>query len=327
MRAAKRFLKSCYVGSGVPHLLSRLRGRRHVIVTFHRLCRTPADLPDFDTCPAVSLALYEEVLSYLKEHFTVLPLADLVRERHGQEPLAAITFDDGWRDTCDLGLPVLRDLQIPATVFVTAGKLGACRPFWQQELGHLFARCQEAADPQLAPAIRRVAGVGPEQALDTACYRSVVIRWKGRNLRDIEADLASLGAHGAESAARRCFLSAEEMRTLHAAGVTIGSHTVNHPILPVEPVEVVRRELRESKEKLESVLHAPVETFSYPNGSYSPAVIRAVHDCGYSLACTTESRGLAASDDPLRLPRIDVGWQRFQGRDRRFRPAHLLAAL
>jgi peptidoglycan/xylan/chitin deacetylase (PgdA/CDA1 family) len=38
--------------------------------------------------------------------------------------LAAVTFDDGYRDFAELAVPILRECEMPATVFVPAGHLG-----------------------------------------------------------------------------------------------------------------------------------------------------------------------------------------------------------
>ena len=45
-----------------------------------------------------------------------------------------ITFDDGYADNFHTALPLLQEADCPATVFVTAGKIGAERDFWWDEL-------------------------------------------------------------------------------------------------------------------------------------------------------------------------------------------------
>ena len=44
----------------------------------------------------------------------------------------AITFDDGYRDNLELGLPVLNRFQVPATVYVVTGDVGKQGVIWQE---------------------------------------------------------------------------------------------------------------------------------------------------------------------------------------------------
>jgi peptidoglycan/xylan/chitin deacetylase (PgdA/CDA1 family) len=45
-----------------------------------------------------------------------------------------VTFDDGYRDVLDHAVPVLRELQIPATIFVPSGPIsGTARLYWYKQ--------------------------------------------------------------------------------------------------------------------------------------------------------------------------------------------------
>jgi peptidoglycan/xylan/chitin deacetylase (PgdA/CDA1 family) len=48
---------------------------------------------------------------------------------HGVGHHIAVTFDDGYHNVIENAVPILQELQIPATIFVTTGKLGQ-RPDW-----------------------------------------------------------------------------------------------------------------------------------------------------------------------------------------------------
>lgn len=91
----------------------------------------------------------------------------------------------------------------------------------------------------------------------------------------------------ADNVGRPGFLTRDQLRALHAGGVTIGSHTVYHAYLPSRDPEQVRRELVESKRFLEACVNAPVEFLSYPGGGYTAEVHRGAQDAGYRAACTT----------------------------------------
>jgi peptidoglycan/xylan/chitin deacetylase (PgdA/CDA1 family) len=56
------------------------------------------------------------------------------------------------------------------------------------------------------------------------------------------------------------------LRKLDPAIVSIGSHTLTHPILPGVPEPELETEVRDSRHQLERGLERPVDTFAYPNG-------------------------------------------------------------
>lgn len=84
------------------------------------------------------------------------------------------------------------------------------------------------------------------------------------------------------------YLSWEQIKAMHAAGMEIGSHTVSHPDLSVNDLATVSEQLVTSREVLEAELNAPVLSFCYPFGKYDPATMPAlVRDAGYTSAVTT----------------------------------------
>ena len=83
------------------------------------------------------------------------------------------------------------------------------------------------------------------------------------------------------------WLGEEDLKILDEAGISIGSHTVNHAFLPPLPMDQVRTELTESKKRLEELLGHEVTLFSYPAGGVTPEIEQAVKDAGYFGAVTT----------------------------------------
>jgi len=98
-------------------------------------------------------------------------------------------------------------------------------------------------------------------------------------------------------------MSATRLREIHAAGMTIGSHTANHVKLGESDPTVQERELMDSKAALEDVLGAPVRHLCYPFGSFDRNAVHAAAKAGY-VSATTCLRGAATpADHPLALPR------------------------
>ena len=128
--AVKQALMRTYLGSGLPSARDRVyaqlgRGRLTVL-TYHQV-KDPAD---DGSC--VSTAAFREQMQFLKMNYNVVPLAEAVKSLNGRgtaERLVAITFDDGYLDNSAAAAPVLRELGLPATFFVSTDMIGGERPF------------------------------------------------------------------------------------------------------------------------------------------------------------------------------------------------------
>lgn len=103
-------------------------------------------------------------------------------------------------------------------------------------------------------------------------------------------------------------LTAAELRELDAAGIEIGSHTMNHAHLTTLSDAELRRELQDSKHLLEDLLGKPVPGFSYPYGEWDARVRQAVIDAGYTYAVITTRGAVGASGDLFTTPRVNIRW-------------------
>jgi peptidoglycan/xylan/chitin deacetylase (PgdA/CDA1 family) len=89
--------------------------------------------------------------------------------------------------------------------------------------------------------------------------------------------------------------------------VTIGAHTVSHPVLRTLTDEDSRREIHTCRDRLEAVTGKPVRHFAYPFGNrvaVGSREERFVRESGYATATTTRARQLMSTDRPTALPRI-----------------------
>jgi peptidoglycan/xylan/chitin deacetylase (PgdA/CDA1 family) len=101
-------------------------------------------------------------------------------------------------------------------------------------------------------------------------------------------------------------LSWSELSDVAAAGVEIGSHSVDHRTMDVLRPDELRTEIVDSKHALEDAVGVPVRSFCYPHGYASRAVARAVAAAGYTNGCIVGRRIASSSDSPYRIPRLHV---------------------
>ena len=84
-------------------------------------------------------------------------------------------------------------------------------------------------------------------------------------------------------------MTAEHLRALPRALVTLGSHTVSHPRLTRLSADEARREIQESRRQLGEIANGqPVTLFSFPYGLFSPELVRLCGEAGYQRVFTTE---------------------------------------
>jgi peptidoglycan/xylan/chitin deacetylase (PgdA/CDA1 family) len=91
---------------------------------------------------------------------------------------------------------------------------------------------------------------------------------------------------GSETHAEK-LLSLEQLRSLPTKLVTIGSHTVTHPLLTQVEESEARREIRDSRTKLEAMLDRPVTQFSFPFGGFNEKLVQICREAGYERVYTT----------------------------------------
>jgi len=226
-----------------------------------------------------------------------------------QKPLVAITFDDGWKDNYEVAFPVLQELKIPVTIFITTGKIGSSEPFWQQKLGWLFSFVIHKGRKEDQERLKRILELDEAEVLNSDLYKKIVGKWKSREHSEINAKLNIDGwSKKILSFERALFLSSDDIREMASRNIDFGSHTVNHVILTNECDATVESELVESKKALEEIVRKPVDMLAYPDGAFSNEIIRKAAASGYKLGCTTQNVPIGKRFDPMKCPRVDFEW-------------------
>ncbi|MFF9687846.1 polysaccharide deacetylase family protein [Streptomyces sp. NPDC014623] len=102
---------------------------------------------------------------------------------------------------------------------------------------------------------------------------------------------------------RRPLLTEEDIRTVAAAGMEVGSHGMLHRDLTALSDDELRRETQGSRETLNRVVRQAPSGFCYPYGTVDHRVVEAVREAGYAYGCALAPGALSG---PLALPRTHV---------------------
>ena len=114
--------------------LRRQHAGRLVVLTFHRV-RPGGEGPARQAMRTLDVAVpdFRRILARMKAAYEPVALRDWIgREAPPARASFAVTFDDGWADNYEHAFPVLRELGLPATVFLATGAVEDRTPFWWQ---------------------------------------------------------------------------------------------------------------------------------------------------------------------------------------------------
>ena len=273
---------------------------RPLILGYHRI------VDDFDgiardenPSQLTSREMFERHLDVVGRHFRFATLDEIGARLASGEPfterVAAVTFDDGYRDNYDVAFPILKRKGIPAAVFVVTDLVGQAHWQTHDKLYHLVTRAFAAwTDPRREltrlltdlglPASHllrsRLATSTPLQTV-SALLPDLSQTNVGRVMQALEALVGSDGCTRIPLS-----LTWPMIEEMHRAGMIIDTHTRTHISLPAESIETVLTELAGSKRAIEERTGAPAVHFAYPGGQFTARDVIALERSGYRFGYT-----------------------------------------
>jgi len=309
----KRVTKRVLVRSEVPRALGRLAPPSAVVLIYHSVHQDPDAFAHTIGTGIIHPALaFAEQMDLLARHFSPVTLDQVRQFLLGRASLprraVAVTFDDGFRDNCEVAAPILARHGIQASFYVTAGCLKTGKPPWFCRLRYAFhAAPDEPWNDPAGGGRWDLADAAARSEAQTIAMRHCATLAGERQQEWLASIERSLGVPPS-SQMDRIMLQASHVQALRAAGHVIGSHTMTHPNLAHVSLDDARRELRESKAALESCLGEPVRHFSYPHPAlsphWSPPTRAMTGELGYETAVTCDCERARAGRDPLLIPRL-----------------------
>ncbi len=200
----------------------------------------------------------------------------------------AVTFDDGYIDNYEIAYPILKDLKVPFSIYVTDQFPEGKAVLWWYQLESLLRGATVMDLPD-----------GRQLVLDTDQKRQAAflqLRQEIMNQRGVSAEQAYqivTGDHGADwqTLCARHAMQWNHLRELAADPlVTIGSHTVTHSVLSGLSDEQAHTEIHQSKIRIEMQIGQPVDHFCYPfggRGEAGPREFSIARAAGFRTATTT----------------------------------------
>jgi peptidoglycan/xylan/chitin deacetylase (PgdA/CDA1 family) len=220
---------------------------------------------------------------FQKQGFQFLSVNDLIEIIAQKKPFpkqaVLITADDSWKENLTNIVDVSNELNVPITIFATLEPIMNEEGYWWSYI--------EKANKQ---------GVITETVNDL----KKVSNLERLKLLNIAKSTVNIN--------REALTQTEVQAIDKSKFVQFGSHTITHPILTQCDDDKSQQEIEQSKQQLEAWLNREVNSFAYPNGSYTAREIRFLKEAGYKVAFNTKPSPLSPKylESPFEIPRFDI---------------------
>ncbi|HEY0568268.1 MAG TPA: polysaccharide deacetylase family protein [Xanthobacteraceae bacterium] len=301
---AHYLLRPIFAGVGAIFMLHHVRPRRDAgFQPNHHLEVAPEFL--------------RAMLSHLRSHDIDIITLDEVHqrlvERRFSERFACFTLDDGYRDNRDFALPVFREFDAPATVYVASDFAEGTGRLWWIALEMVIARAA-SIEAEIGGAALRLDASTP--AAKQAAFDRLHHWLRGLpGEHDVQREITALCTrHGVDETAisRELCMSWDELKPFADDPlITIGAHTITHCNLARQTEAIASHEMAVSRARIESVLQRPAVHLAYPYGDKIAARAREfalARTAGFKTAVTTRP-GMVfpeSADHLTALPRVSL---------------------
>jgi peptidoglycan/xylan/chitin deacetylase (PgdA/CDA1 family) len=302
--------------SGLARLFERRAGGTGVILKFERV--RPEQAGRFRPLRAqeVTPEFLDRVIRALRRwKFDVVSMDEVcrrIREPNVQGRFAALTFDSGYRDFMTHGYPVLAKHDVPFAIYIPTAFPDRVGEAWWLALEGVIARHDRVG----------LVMNGREQHFDVANVAAkhdlydFLAKWMQTlapaQLSAAINDLCTRYSVDLAAVSRDAFMTWQDIAKLAAdSRTTVGSATVNYPVLAAMPDDAARREIEMGRAVAEAAVGREVRHFAYPFGnadSFNAEHGLMVEQAGFVSAVSSMSGVIKPGEqsDLRALPR--VGW-------------------
>ena len=310
--AFKKLIASALARSPVPRLARRAHRRKLSVLMFHGFAS--GRLLPFENLEHkhLEVAKWRAFASWLSRMYRVIPLSEAVdcleRGKSLPDYALCVTMDDGFRSTHDLAFPVLKELGMPASIYLATAFVDEKRPIWVDRVSYSLIQAGQSY----------------------AELRAAKATLKNRSQDDIEQAVAEIeqqtghampvNVNDASLPATQRSLDWDQIIAMRDSGlVEFGSHTCTHRIVGRCSRGVALDELLTSRRIIEERMGGRCDLFCYPNGTpgdFTAESEALAREAGYRATLTTVAGWNAVGASPFGLRRLgvnnDLNLTRFQ---------------
>lgn len=251
-------------------------------------------------------------IEQFKKYFKIVPLEEIFQGKACSEFKLALSFDDGYENNLKYALPVLRHHGVPATYCIT-GVTDTEDPILWADYLDIIARES-----------------GRQLTIDGITYKSKKIRpWgfysyvdpSGLHLKSKALASGQQFKQKLMAELRTCMNLAQlapyqdywcqlkrhqiEQLSQHSY-INIVSHGYHHDSLANISFESACTDMLKSKLFLENIIQKPIDSFAYPDGSYTNKLVQHGKSIGYQYQLITGYQSDKDKNDPIIYDRLTI---------------------
>lgn len=283
-RHIKSTIEQGALWSGLPGAMRRQRRGDVLILAYHNIVPDDAQIAGDGSLHLPQRKFAQQLDALVRTH-DIIPLATALAGYSGQRPAVVLTFDDAYEGAVTVGISEVEQRGLPATIFVAPSFLNG-HDFWWDAL-------TEPGQRALSPELR-------EWALGDCAGRDAEVRARASHER--HAPLTRAPVHA------RCAHEHDLVAAAGRRGITLGSHSWNHPNLARLDDSALANELTLPLDWLRERFTNVLPVISYPYGLSSPRVEAVARAAGYTAGLQIAGGWLSdgGTKNPFAVPRLDV---------------------
>lgn len=245
--------------------------------------------------------LFEKIILALKRRYRLVSLEvleQMITQKQELKNICHISFDDGDISFYNIVFPILKKHHVPVSLFISPDVISTNTNYWFQEV-HDY-------DEKIVKKILSQQLNIPVGKINHAPFKFI---FKCLPIKKIENIIEIYQEQTQCSTKKPVNITLSQLRELAASElVTLGAHTLKHPILKNETDADSRHEITASVKKLEALTGKPVTYFAFPNGipglDFGEREMNCLRENNITMAFSTELDNISAEHNLLSLPRM-----------------------
>lgn len=272
--------------------------RDAVVLMYHGVANDDVNIAS-DIWLQVKTSAFKKQMEYIREHYNPIHLED-IGKTSSNKPNIVVTFDDGYKNNYTNAFPILKQLEIPATIFTVTSMVdldpNTGGIFWFDRLRTVL-KIVGMSNIEIREIIRSYKSIHPH-----------VINQKVTDFLDIKANGWKRILEREDIANTFGTLTSTMIQEMDSSGlIKFGSHTHQHEIATALNLEEFEVSVNKSLEKLKVLGITPSEYFCFPNGWYDSQYIEILKKFGLKGSVTTHRGHFNSSTDYYQIPRVGIG--------------------
>jgi len=260
---------------------------------------------------------FEKHIKLFTKYCTPISLQEVILNKELPPNPVIFTFDDGYRNNYTYAFPLLKKYKVPATIFITTGFIDKINFLWTDRLefviNNTHSKNIEFIWENKRLKIKLSTNQEKRQAISSINrYLKTISESKKASFLDRLEQVLEVDYSWDKFPPYLLPLTWDEIREMNNTGlISIGSHTVSHPILSKCNFTEQKKELTLSQQRITEELGEECILFAYPNGKpgdFNQETIMLLKESGYKCGVTTIP-GYVDNDkqDNFQLKRFGTG--------------------